>query len=220
MQSFRETGDIGQSTIASIADQNYLGGTAITVSPTVTLLGNILTEGTDFTTSFSNNTSVGTASLTVTGIGNYIGSKTVEFNIINPEPIRSNLILEYNSKTFSRVELSLIDLSGNSRTGVSKTDGNYTATFLSSNHTLPHDGQFFTFSNNGNTITTPNLQDEIINSPNNESHTTEIWIYPTGDGVVVQYNGQPTPNTSYHHSAIEIAGGKACFWNLWGGIMD
>lgn len=195
-------GDIGQSTIAPIADQNYLGGTAITISPTVTLLGNTLTEGTDFTTTFSNNINAGTASLTITGIGNYIGSKTVEFNIINPEPITSNLILEYNSKTFTG-GTSLIDLSGNSRTGTV----NYTSSTF--------DGQFFTFSNNGNTITTPDLQDEIINNPNNESHTTEIWIYPTDDGVVAQYNGQSTPNTSYHHSAIEIANGKLAFglWN-------
>ena len=194
-------GDLSNS-LASISDQNYLGGTAITVSPTVTLNSNTLVEGTDFTTTFSNNTSTGTASLTVTGIGNYIGSKTVEFNIINPEPITSNLILEYNSKTFTG-GTSLIDLSGNSRTGVvSFTDNAF-------------DGQFFTFSNSGNTITTPDLQDEIINSPNNESHTTEIWIYPTGDGVVVQYNGQSTPNTGYHHSAIEIADEKLAFglWN-------
>ena len=97
------------------------------------LISNI-TEGTDFTTTFSNNINAGTASLTITGIGNYIGSKTVEFNIINPEPITSNLILEYNSKTFTG-GTSLIDLSGNSRTGTV----NYTSSTF--------DGQFFTFSN-------------------------------------------------------------------------
>jgi hypothetical protein len=48
-----------------------------------------------------------------------------------------------------------------------------------------------------------------------ENHSTECWIYPTGNGVVVTYAGQANPLTAYHHSAIEIVSGNLEFglWN-------
>ena len=77
---YRENNDVVAATISPISEKTYTGS-SITVSPTVTLGGNTLTEGTDFTTSFSNNTNAGTASLTITGIGNFLGTKTVSFTI-------------------------------------------------------------------------------------------------------------------------------------------
>ncbi|MCC8076448.1 MAG: S8 family serine peptidase [Clostridiales bacterium] len=52
--------------------------------PTVTVKnadGDTLTQGTDYTVSYSNNTAVGTATVTVTGTGNYTGSATATFTI-------------------------------------------------------------------------------------------------------------------------------------------
>lgn len=66
----------------------------------------------------------------------------------------------------------------------------------------------------GDYISTPSLHADINSS--SESHTLEIWCYPTGDGVVAQYCGQATPNTGYHHSAIEIVSGQVEF-GLWNG---
>ena len=54
--------DIATATVASIADQTYTGS-AITISPTVTFNGSTVTETTDYTVSFANNTNAGTASL-------------------------------------------------------------------------------------------------------------------------------------------------------------
>lgn len=68
--------DIGGKTVEPIAGQTYTG-TAIT--PAVTVTG--LTEGTDFTVSYADNTNAGTATVTVTGTGIYSGSKTVSFTI-------------------------------------------------------------------------------------------------------------------------------------------
>jgi hypothetical protein len=45
-----------------------------------TVLG--LTEGTDFTVAYSNNSNVGTATMTLTGQGNYQGTATYNFNIV------------------------------------------------------------------------------------------------------------------------------------------
>ena len=59
---------------------------------TVTYKGILLKEGTDYTVSYSNNLNVGTAKVTVTGIGKYKSSLTKSFNIVpvdlDPEKIK------------------------------------------------------------------------------------------------------------------------------------
>ncbi len=57
-------------------------GRAITPSPTVTLDGKALSEGTDYQVSYANNVSVGTATVTVTGVGGYEGTATATFGIV------------------------------------------------------------------------------------------------------------------------------------------
>lgn len=67
-------------TISEIASVGYIGK-AQEPSVTVKDKGTKLVEGTDYTVSYSNNTNVGTATATITGIGKYSGSNTVEFSI-------------------------------------------------------------------------------------------------------------------------------------------
>lgn len=64
----------------SVADQNYTGS-QLTPVPTVTLNSKSLESGTDFTTSYSNNVKVGTATIAVNGKGDYTGSATSTFKI-------------------------------------------------------------------------------------------------------------------------------------------
>ncbi len=56
-------------------------GTAKTPSVTVKIDGKTLVLNTDYTVSYSNNIEAGTAKVTVTGRGNYTGSKTASFTI-------------------------------------------------------------------------------------------------------------------------------------------
>lgn len=49
--------------------------------PEITFNGDLLTEGTDFTLAYANNTNKGRAEVTITARGNFTGSKTVYFNI-------------------------------------------------------------------------------------------------------------------------------------------
>jgi len=56
-------------------------GTAKRPNVTVKLGSVTLTEGTDYTVSYSGNINVGTATVTITGIGNYTGTKTAKFTI-------------------------------------------------------------------------------------------------------------------------------------------
>ncbi len=71
--------------IDEIPDQTYTGS-AITPVVTVKDGETTLEKGTEYTVTYSNNTNVGTATVTVTGIGNYSGTITTTFNIIKATP--------------------------------------------------------------------------------------------------------------------------------------
>ncbi len=70
-------------TISGVTNKKYTGS-AITQSITVkdNDQNRTLTLNTDYTVSYSNNINMGTATLTVTGKGNYTGSKSVNFSIL------------------------------------------------------------------------------------------------------------------------------------------
>lgn len=72
---------VGSLVIAPIAEQEY-NRNQIFPTPTVTLNSVALTVDRDFTFSYGANTNVGEGSVTVTGRGNFTGSREVNFNIV------------------------------------------------------------------------------------------------------------------------------------------
>ncbi len=72
--------NISSAQISGVASQTY-DGKAKTPKPAVTIGGRTLREGTDYTLSYGNNVNPGTATVTVTGKGNYAGSKSATFQI-------------------------------------------------------------------------------------------------------------------------------------------
>ncbi|MDR0516396.1 MAG: hypothetical protein LBH25_05055 [Fibromonadaceae bacterium] len=68
--------------IVTIPPQAHTGSPIIPASLTVTRNGTTLTQGTDYTVTYTNNTAVGIATATITGIGSYTGEKTANFNIL------------------------------------------------------------------------------------------------------------------------------------------
>lgn len=79
--------DISETSIAAIPDQNYTG-TALTPAPVITYGGVTLTEGVDYTVAYRDNVGSSsedtTATITITGIGDYTGSTTITFKIVAP----------------------------------------------------------------------------------------------------------------------------------------
>ena len=73
--------NIANATVAAISNQKYTGKA---IQPKVTIKNGqtTLISGTDYTLSYSNNKKVGTATITITGKGNYSGSKKVKFKIV------------------------------------------------------------------------------------------------------------------------------------------
>ena len=66
--------------ISGLSDKTYTGD-AITQTLAVTHSGNLLEEGTDYTVAYSNNINAGTATVTITGKGEYTGKIEKTFTI-------------------------------------------------------------------------------------------------------------------------------------------
>ena len=91
-----EKTDIGNLPASAIPDQIYTG---TELKPDVSIMdGNYkLVKDVDYTLAYSNNITAGTGIVTVTGKGNYTGSKLQSFNIIVPQV--TDLIRTGNKKT-------------------------------------------------------------------------------------------------------------------------
>lgn len=87
-----------QSCIFSGVENRYVvTGSAITPVVTVkTSSGTTLTEDTHYQVSYSNNVSVGTATITITGIGTYHGTQILTFKIYDPS--QQSLTVDLNSQ--------------------------------------------------------------------------------------------------------------------------
>lgn len=82
VQSFTiSTLDITKAKINAIPNQSYVGA-SVTPVPTITYANRQLTNGVDFTVTYSNNNFPGTGKATITGIGNFKGSKELTFKIV------------------------------------------------------------------------------------------------------------------------------------------
>ena len=88
------------ATVSAIADQTYTGS-QITPDIEVYVGSVLLTAGTDYDATFSNNTGVGTASVSVTLKGNYSGTYTASFNIVK-RPVSTLTIAPVEDKVYTR----------------------------------------------------------------------------------------------------------------------
>lgn len=71
---------IENASVSSIEDHTYTGN-SVTPTVSVSCQGKKLTQGMDYSVSYINNIDPGTATVVITGIGNYTGTKVTTFNI-------------------------------------------------------------------------------------------------------------------------------------------
>ena len=115
---------------------------------TVKLNGKTLKNGTDYTVSYSNNTKVGTAKVTITGKGNYTGSVSKTYSIKNNfkkatvsgistkaftgKNITQSITVKYNGKTLKKGTDYTVSYSNNKNIGTATVKiagkGSYTGT--------------------------------------------------------------------------------------------
>ena len=102
--------NVSSTNIASVSDQTYTGS-VFTPLPEVSYNSMILILDTDYTISYLDNTNVGIATITYTGIGNYTGTKTSTFSIIKATPI---IVFSDVIKTFGDVDFTIMATSNSS----------------------------------------------------------------------------------------------------------
>lgn len=132
---FNISNTAGGMEITGYASSYTYTGYAITPDVVVTMNSRVLNRGTDYMVSYSNNTNVGTASMTVTGIGSFSGTKTINYTIEakNIENCLTTAVnnYQYTGGTYTP-NISVTD-SSTGKTLVAGTD--YTITY--SNNTNP-----------------------------------------------------------------------------------
>ena len=81
---------IENAVVTGITDRTYTG-TKQTQTPTVMIGNTALSAGTDYELSYIDNTNAGTATITITGIGNYTGTITKTFTILPGKTSRGDM---------------------------------------------------------------------------------------------------------------------------------
>ena len=84
---------------ATITDGTEFEYSGSAITPDVTIPG--LTKDTDFTVAYANNTEPGTATVTITGKGNYTGSFTLEFTIKKAAEDEEEIVVDGNGSKYS-----------------------------------------------------------------------------------------------------------------------
>ncbi len=139
---------ISSATVTGLKSKTYTGSKQYQ-SLTLTYNGIVLKNGTHYTLSYKSNTNAGTASVTITGKGNFNGSKTLKFKIwdrnINELDITASkslgytgnkrepsVTVKYGSKTLKKNTDYKVTYSNNVNVGTGKITvtgiGNYTGT--------------------------------------------------------------------------------------------
>lgn len=110
-----EPDSLSDAEIEGVTDKTYTGKEQ-TQDPVVKLGGRTLKRDTDYTISYEHNVDVGTATMTLTGIGEYKDSKSVEFRILTANQAK-NLkyarVFGVTDKTYTGKALKQTDISVN-----------------------------------------------------------------------------------------------------------
>ena len=97
---------LSKAQITGLSSKTYNGKAQTQSKLKVTYEGKTLKQGTDYTVSYKNNTKAGTATVTVTGIGNYTDSKAASFTIKKAEQSISKVSGSYTKAYKTNFTLS------------------------------------------------------------------------------------------------------------------
>ena len=175
-------------------------------------------------------TNNGTATWIATGPFNQ-GSTTIKNRLVNPISVSgatvevSNIFDEFTGAPVVDTSLMVwVDAaqtasypgSGATWTDLSGNSKNYTLT----------NSPTFNSTTNGGVITFAGASSQyattattLFNSTTTNTYSINIWVYPTGAGQMVSVNGQATPNSGYHYTALEITAAGLIYFGQWTGGM-
>ena len=93
-------------TVDKASKKQVYDGKEKTLAFTVRMGKAPLTEGTDYTVSYENNDAVGTATMTITGMGEYLGTKSVDFRLTGTKLTAKNLKVVALNENGETVDIS------------------------------------------------------------------------------------------------------------------
>jgi len=115
-------------------------------------------------------------------------------------PVSTNLQADYDVASYTS-GTSLVDI----KNGVNATLTN-SPTYTSTS------GKYLTFNGTNQYGITNNLASKVPGV----TTSLMVWIYPTGNGVIVTELGSGSPSSGWHDSQIEITGGNTLRVGVWG----
>ena len=122
-----ECAELSSATVALATDVLTYTGSPILPTVVATFAGAALEEGVDFTLSCADNTDAGTASATVSGIGNFIGEVTLSFTIERAETavVAGDLVITYDTlaHTPDEADVAIVDVSNSTEEATVTVDG-------------------------------------------------------------------------------------------------
>ena len=75
-------------------------------------------------------------------------------------------------------------------------------------------GKYLTFNGSSTYSITPSLTGYFNNS---NVITLVLWVYPTGNGIILDELGTPSTSSGWHESVVEITGGNTLRCGFWNG---
>ena len=165
----RDRTDVNASTITvdAIADQEYNAGQGLRPAVTVRNGGTILTLNTDYTVTYTNNYTAGsTAIVTITGINDYTGTRTVTFNVVALDLTNAKVVLEADSYEYTGMPqtpgvTSFTTVSGKTYTSMANFTVNYSNNTNCGTATVTIKGKNANFT--GNAVGTFTVTKKSIN---------------------------------------------------------
>jgi hypothetical protein len=117
--------------------------------------------------------------------------------------VTANRVADYDVSSYSSGS-TLVDIKGG-----------FNATLYNSPTYTSTGGKYLSFNGANQYAITGNLASAMGNT----NHITLFaWVYPTGNGVIVNELGTGSPTSGWHESVIEITGGNTLRVGFWTGI--
>ena len=205
--------DIKDAVVIGVSDKEYTGSALTQDDMVVTIGESPLTKDTDYTVAYQDNTNYGTASITLTGIGNYTGTKTVTFQITKTQPKEADYTVtlptggtydgqtRVASATKNNADIGDITVKYNGATTAPKAAGTYAVTIdiaESANYAAQTNVSIgsFTIAPKPVTITGLTAQDKVYDGTTAATVTGTPVIDGLVDGDTVQVKAGAAAFTS------------------------
>lgn len=103
---------------------------------------------------------------------------------------------------------------GGTGTNISDVKGNANATMYNSPTYSSAGGKYITFNGSNNYALLNDLSSKFGTSP---IITIQMWVYPTGNGVILDELNTMSTSSGWHESVFEITGGNTLNCGFWNG---